>query len=88
MLVKMPGKGPQHRMRAALSVQRPSQVRVQALDGHAHGPDPKCTSSANHLLGRVQNETAGGNKMRLSLAPISGQAQRAENRRFFIAIQG
>ena len=35
----MPRKGPKHRMWIAPGVHRPGEVRVQALDGHADGPD-------------------------------------------------
>jgi hypothetical protein len=35
----MPGKDLQHRMRVALGVSRPGEVRVKTFDGHAEGPD-------------------------------------------------
>jgi len=39
VLVQVPGKRLQHRVRPALAVHRPGQVGVQALDSHADGPD-------------------------------------------------
>ena len=39
MIVKMPGKGLEHRVGSALGVSRPGQVRVETLDGHADSPD-------------------------------------------------
>src|ERR1035441_43402 len=39
VIVKMPGKGLEHRVGSALGVSRPGEVGVETLDGHADSPD-------------------------------------------------